>query len=332
MESKLKLGVLSIIMLALCACTVPTNSSSEDKHSSSIEEPLSSETESSQSSNETSSTGGSSSNSSSSSSSSENPSSSSSSEPSSSSSSESSSSSSSSTNNNDFNGYYAAITDNMSGTTLLSALKTIITKNISVSYDWSRYEDADEAMDDPTCITTIYSRENLKKTAHVGSSQSPGQWNREHTFPQSKLDGNSKSDNHIIFASDYKVNGTRSNKILGMVEHTSNNQVKDAYGNLTQCYTTSSLFEPVDIAKGETARATMYASVLYDLSITENISSVQLCLEWNISYAPGIEDAKRNDAVFKNQKNRNPFTDHPEYACRIWGNTNSATKTVCGIN
>lgn len=41
--------------------------------------------------------------------------------------------------------YYASITDSMSGSTLLSSLKSIINNNsVSVSYDWSRYEAADE--------------------------------------------------------------------------------------------------------------------------------------------------------------------------------------------
>src|SRR5574344_2964591 len=97
----------------------------------------------------------------------------------------------------------------LSGSDLKAKLKTIIGSNISVSYDWTRFEACDEAEDDSNYVLCLYSRKKELKTAHVSSAVG---WNREHSFPQSKMTSTqAKSDDHIIFASDNKVNGARSN-------------------------------------------------------------------------------------------------------------------------
>ena len=66
-------------------------------------------------------------------------------------------------------------------------------------------------------------------------------------------------------------------------------------------------------------------------------------LKWNLQYAPNrSKDAalalrveqNRNQIIgieTRGQGNRNPFIDHPEYACKIWGSTNSTTKQICGM-
>ncbi len=218
--------------------------------------------------------------------------------------------------------YYDSCTG-LVGDELKAKLKTILSKDLKRSYDWSRYESADEAEGDSSSILTIYSQQKFKKTAHVSGSVG---WNREHVFPQSKSGssdvGDSDTDNHVIFASDNKVNGARSNKRLGIVN--GGTQVKDCYGKLTDNYTTSSLFEPTDAAKGKVARVTMYAAVLYGYSITDNMTSVDLCLDWHEAHPVTYQDIYRNNVVFSNQHNRNPFVDHPEYADLIWGSKSIA--------
>lgn len=216
--------------------------------------------------------------------------------------------------------YYTTITDDMNGNELKSALQSIIKKNIQVSYDWSRYEAADEDINNSSNITTIYARTSLKKNAHVSGGKG---WNREHTFPQSKISSEqAKSDNHIVFASDSVVNGVRSNYRLTELSGSPN--VTDSYGNITPCKLGSksgeTFFDPGDtIARGVVARATMYACVMYGFNPTYNFDSIKTMLSWHEEYPPEECDYHRNEAVFKKQKNRNPFVDHPEYAERIWG-------------
>ena len=224
--------------------------------------------------------------------------------------------------------YYASITDGMTGTTLKNALNNIIdTSNVSVSYDWSRYEDADEDPNNSNNVIMIYARTSVPKTAHVSGSTG---WNREHTFPQSKMgNSKSKSDNHIVYASDSKVNGARGNLRMGYVSSSEGSAVIDSYGRSTTCLKTSNLFDPHNLSRGIVARTTMYAAVMYDFDPVENFESVATMLEWHLANSVTSNDVRRNNVVYGNQHNRNPFVDHPEYACKIWGNTNSSTQSIC---
>lgn len=228
----------------------------------------------------------------------------------------------------DASDYYASVTDSMTGSTLQSQLHSIINNgSVSQSYDWSRFEAADEDPNNSNNIITIYARTSLPKTSHVSGSSG---WNREHSFPQSKMDGGngSKSDNHVIFASDNKVNGKRSNYKLG--DHTGiAPNVYDYTGKLTPCIFSNSVFDPGDtVARGMVARATFYCAAMYNYNIEDNIESIETALRWHLTYKVGEIDKRRNEVVYSNQHNRNPFVDHPSYACRIWGTSGSA-KTIC---
>lgn len=144
-------------------------------------------------------------------------------------------------------------------------------------------------------------------------------WNREHTFPQSKMATSaSRSDDHIVFASDNKVNGARSNYVLGLVNHSGASPVVDSYGYTTECYRVGSVFEPCDAARGEVARASLYASTLYDYDVADNFTSAALCYDWNKNHPITDREMKRNNVLYTLQHNRNPFTDHPEFATMIW--------------
>lgn len=225
-------------------------------------------------------------------------------------------------------GYYNSVTDSMEGETLRSKLNSIINNSgVSVSYDWSRYETADEDPNNSSNILTVYARTSMPK-----SSKDPGSsgyyWNREHTFPQSSMSvTQAKSDNHIIYASDKKVNGIRSNIKMGQV--TGGTVITDGAGNTTTCRYTSSLFDPNNRARGIVARTTMYAAAMYNFTPTENFESIYRMLEWHLNYPVDTFDINRNDKVYNLQHNRNPFVDHPEYACRIWGSTNQQTQALC---
>ena len=225
--------------------------------------------------------------------------------------------------------YYSSIT-NQSGTALLSALNKIIDNDkVVVSYDWSRYKYVDQAPDDATSVFLIYARKNMKKSEQDRGVEDAVCWNREHTYPQSKMSGNATSDTHIIFASDKKVNGTRSSLKFGVVSGGST--VKDSAGNATSCKVGGSLFDPNSAARGVVARSTMYAAVMYGYSPEGNFESLATMLKWNKDYPVSSFDKSRNEKVYEKQKNRNPFVDHPEYACKIWGSTNSQTKSICGL-
>lgn len=221
--------------------------------------------------------------------------------------------------------YYSEC-EGLSGSSLSSKLVSINSPK-SPSYDWSRYEDADEALDDNTSILSIYTRHNIKKSNHCGD-YAWDKWNREHVWTQSAWP-QSASDNHNIFACEGKINGIRNNYLFNEVEHTSSNQVT-VFNHATDCYFDKSYFEPCDEAKGEIARSVMYGAVMYSRNLTSEIKSVELALKWHLEHPNTERDIRRNNIVHTNQGNRNPFVDHPEYACKIWGQTNEATKKLCG--
>ena len=214
------------------------------------------------------------------------------------------------------------------GETLKLKLRSIISVGTSESYDWSRYEAADEAEGQSSKVLLIYSRQIVAKTAHVSGSTG---WNREHSFAKSLFNDQAPAvnDNHHIFADDNKTNGARSNKPFNVVDMIPANQVYDGYGNLTENYTTSSYFMPNDLAKGEVARATMYMNTRYGYSITLNFYSVELMLEWHLDHPVTNREVYRNNVVHSLQKNRNPYIDHQDWACKVYGDYNAATQQLC---
>lgn len=220
-------------------------------------------------------------------------------------------------------GDYYSECDGLSGSGLQAKLLAI-NKPKSPSYDWGRYEDADEALDDSTSILSLYTRHNIKKSSHCGN-YSWDRWNREHIWTQTAFP-NSASDNHNIFACEGQINGYRSDKPFA-----EGGSTVVVFGHTTGCKQTSNTFEPCDEAKGEVARSVMYGTVMYSYTMTQEIDSIYLALKWHIEHPITERDIRRNDVVYGNQGNRNPFVDHPEYACRIWGTTNSQTRQICGM-
>ena len=220
----------------------------------------------------------------------------------------------------DIAAYYAEC-EGLTGTELKSKLLAINTPK-NPSYGWDRYEQADESEDDSTSILSLYTRHNIKKSNHCGE-YAWDKWNREHIWTQT-LYPLSKTDNHNIFACEGQINGYRSDKPFA-----EGGETVVVFGHTTGCKQTSSTFEPCDEAKGEVARSVMYGTVMYSYDMTDEIQSIYLALKWHLQHPITSRDVKRNDIVYKNQGNRNPFVDHPEYACHIWGSTNAQTKALC---
>lgn len=257
---------------------------------------------------------------------------------SSSSSSSSSSSPSSSTSSSSTSGvsvptnapsYYNSISPSLTGDSLKNALDVLISANVSVSYDWSRFLIVDQSLTDSNSVFTIYPKVNYPKANQVGGSQPPGYWNREHTYPQSKISGAATSDTHHIFADDHKTNSQRGNKPFADIANTEVNRVYDSLDRPTLNYQTSSYFEPNDEAKGEVARATLYLNTLYGYAIENNFQSKELAVLWAIQYPVTDWSMTRNNRIYSAQGNRNPYIDHPQWICDVYGQTSTATMEAC---
>jgi len=219
-------------------------------------------------------------------------------------------------------------------------------------------------------ITCVYSGENKVYTEPFDWTTE--NFSREHTYCQSWQPSVNCSnfqnlgeynDYHMITPTDQNnVNAIRSNYPLGVVVGTPTYTYLgckvglDANGH--------KVFEPRDADKGDAARCMFYECITYtgETSCTPanttttyggtpvagtNIWSLpSICYNpgilyaqdpnvleaWNTQDPPDNFEIARNDYVDSLQGNRNPFIDHPEYACLI--NFGTMTKVVCntGIN
>ncbi|XPV83960.1 MAG: endonuclease I family protein [Halarcobacter sp.] len=152
-------------------------------------------------------------------------------------------------------------------------------------------------------------------------------WNREHTWPKSLGVGyistkSAYTDLHNLRASDSSVNSSRSNKIFGNVKDIGGSENNEAKGN----YSNSTTWEPRDDIKGDIARISFYMATRYEGIDSETdlefntIGDVCTLLTWDTQDPVNQEEKKRNDLVYKYQKNRNPFVDNETYSQSIWGN------------
>ena len=168
----------------------------------------------------------------------------------------------------------------------------------------------------------------------LGPSWDSGKtWNREHVWPKSLGGDNVEADAHMARPAWVDSNSDRGNK----------------------AYAEYNAYDPADLGienyRGISARIIFYCVVAHaSLSLVDStncstgsnkMGKLSDLLKWNIQYPPTrsenaalelvIEQQRNNVIESKYQGNRNPFIDHPEYACKIWGNTNAATRKACGL-
>lgn len=232
--------------------------------------------------------------------------------------------------------YYSSITDSMSGETLLKALNTLNTtkRRRLVTYAGMRSFSA-KCDRDPNGSNKILGFYDNKL---VGPSWDSGNtWNREHVWPNVRGGDKVEDDAHMVRPASTSTNSNRGSKGYGMESYDP--------GQFVEYY------------RGSAARIIFYAAMAdLSLGLVDNpldfngagsfpnkMGSLSEMLKWNLQYLPtgtftGANDTARRAEINRNnvietdssgQGNRNPFIDHPEYACRIWGNTNEKTKQVC---
>ncbi len=249
-------------------------------------------------------------------------------------------------------GYYSAA-DNKKSTALLSALHGCIDGHTTLSYSSleNYYDDTDLTADG--YIWDMYS--TCKFTINDdGGSQSRicDVWNKEHSVPQSWFGEASpmKSDLFHVYPTDARVNNFRSNYPYG---ETSNRSYIDGDSKALGYLGTSNfsgysgkVFEPVDQYKGDFARTYFYMVARYldkNFNKSENgkvvftysnsttgltTYAINLFLKWHRQDPVSQKEIDRNNAVYKHQKNRNPFIDYPYLAEYIWGEKKNETMVL----
>ncbi|WP_200952678.1 MULTISPECIES: endonuclease [unclassified Nocardioides] len=224
-------------------------------------------------------------------------------------------------------GYYDAATGR-TGAALATALHGIIDGNQTLSYTqvWEALKVTDADPANANNVIEFYSGRSIAKSSNGGSV---GQWNREHTWPQSHGDFGTTAgpgtDLHHLRPEDVTINSTRGNKDF--------DNGGSAVTNCTDCFTDADSFEPRDSVKGDLARGLMYMAVRYEggdgfadleLNNTTNgstpyLGKISVLLAWSAADPVSTAERTRNNLIYNSyQGNRNPFVDHPEYAEAIW--------------
>lgn len=228
---------------------------------------------------------------------------------------------------------------------LKSQLYSIIKSHKAIPYGtgsgstWTAFRSTDVDESDNTWYD-IYTTNRVKVS---GSSGAASGMNIEHTFPKSWW-GGAKNDAfkdicHLM-PSNSNANSTRQNNPYGEVSSAKTNKVPNAtykWGTPVSGQGGGSkyVFEPCDEYKGDLARNYFYMVTCY-----QNLSwsadglttaaqgdyptlqpwAIELLLKWHRQDPVSDKERKRNDGVYKHQKNRNPFIDYPELVEHIWGN------------
>ena len=244
----------------------------------------------------------------------------------------------------DVQAYYSSISDSLMGDSLKSALNTLNNKKRTKTIGYDNHRDyfkyTERAASTPSNKMVGFYNNDLVNAEWDNQAT----WNHEHIWPNSRGGGSNNNgglsypfidaDIHMVRPAAKSVNSSR--------------------GNLM--YAESGAYDPgqyVEEYRGIAARIIFYCAIADTrLSLTENTSEssskssmgkLSDLLKWNLEYLPSTDanatlalqvEQNRNNVIYSRsglQGNRNPFIDHPEYACKIWGNTNSTTKSICGM-
>ncbi|MCK8479473.1 endonuclease [Psychroserpens algicola] len=174
-------------------------------------------------------------------------------------------------------------------------------------------------------------------------------YNREHTIPQSSFNSGSpmRNDAHFVIPSDKYVNAQRGNLPYGIV-NTSLQHDEYSNGSLRGENINSGVvagysgdvFEPIDEFKGDIARLyfffvtryedqmTGFNYVMFDGSASQAIDQpfLDMLYDWHVNDPVSQRELDRNNAIFAQQNNRNPFIDNPQFVFDIWQSTLSVNE------
>ncbi|MBQ7382707.1 MAG: endonuclease [Paludibacteraceae bacterium] len=237
-------------------------------------------------------------------------------------------------------GYYDGVSGKKGADNILNALNTCISKDYNeISYKGlePHYLNTDFYSD---TLWDMYSTCRFTyEDANVPQKKVCDGWNKEHVCCQSWLgSGPMVSDLFNVYPTDARINNLRSNYPYGVVSTFSGfsgDPDKHGLGKLGSSVAgVGTVYEPDDRYKGDFARTFFYMVARYRDKILNsgdgakmfssnptNLTAYSLAflLEWHRNDPVSEKEIDRNQAVYGEQNNRNPFIDYPDLVEYIWG-------------
>lgn len=199
-------------------------------------------------------------------------------------------------------------------------------RQISVGYDRARkimFGELDTLRDGQgTYVLDVYCGKKFYFKSIDEVPNMHAQVNIEHTWPQSKFNGNfakdmQKSDMHHLFLSDSKANSVRGNSPFGLVGEIDNRMGGEGCGKSKMGFMIDGreVYTPPAPHRGNVARALFYFSMHYNLGIDQ--TQERILREWHKNDPVDAAEIKRHEGIARYQKIRNPFVDHPQIVDKI---------------
>lgn len=198
---------------------------------------------------------------------------------------------------------------------LKSALESIIDNHYSISYEDARIELFGYIANVSGQVRCVYTNEWY--SCSPGNTPNWNVINTEHTWPQSMgAEGTAKSDLHHLFPTNSQANSIRGNYPFGIVTNASWQEGGSKKGTNSGGTT---VFEPRDDHKGDTARAMFYFALRYNNpSNFLNSANQQMILrDWYYQDPVSDYETDRNDEIVDIQNKPNPFIEYPMLLDRI---------------
>ena len=231
--------------------------------------------------------------------------------------------------------YYSGISSSLTGNDLLVALDDLLdstARNTSFTYKnlftYFVYTDSYYYEMKSSTNSTNYFGNGVMTSFYSGRSAERDDMNREHVWPKSRGGSAVESDPHMTRPTITSENSARGN---------------DFFNESPTSWDPASFDN--EKYRGIAARVIMYSAVkgqddglnLVDLTTQstakKSMGKLSTLLKWNIDYPVDDSELLRNNYLADVLKwCRNPFIDDRNYACKIWGNTNSTTRALCGIH
>lgn len=174
-------------------------------------------------------------------------------------------------------------------------------------------------------IYGFYEDQSITKVSGSG-------WTREHVWPASRTQNGRDEETDPVEMDSLHIRPTAK-------------EVNEGRGNLFYGESSPN-YDPgyrIEEYRGEAARIIFYVAIkdpvlqivdennLVYTSNPNKMGKLSDLLKWNLQYTVRDQELYRNSGAQYVQGNRNPFVDHPEYACKIWGATNETTRSICGM-